>query len=187
MAPSPLLGCWQAHARGRRAQIWHRWSSRDSGLGRTKAGRLRRIVCLPTLMRNPEAASAALTSNLLNSMNRRAPQVVLRTIWRPIAGEPDPSLSFVNGRQQKARAYLKRQVLQAEAFVCLWCDGHDQGAPRRERNEVDLDPAGTQPFSIQLDADNLPRAVAISFGLPKKRMPQKGARWPRSNRFSLRL
>lgn len=89
----------------------------------------------------------------------------------PFQLNPDPSFFFASKGHRKAHAYLRYGVFQREGFIVITGEvgAGKTTLVRAVLNE--LDPNGVvaaQLVSTQLEADDLLRAVAISFGLPTK-------------------
>jgi len=86
----------------------------------------------------------------------------------PFQLSPDPSFFFASKGHRKAQAYLQYGVYQGEGFIVIT---GEVGAGKTTLVRTllrELDPGSVvaaQLVSTQLDADDLLRAVAISFGL----------------------
>lgn len=89
----------------------------------------------------------------------------------PFQLNPDPSFFFASKGHRKAHAYLQYGVFQREGFIVIT---GEVGAGKTTLARAllnELDPGGViaaQLVSTQLEADDLLRAVAMSFGLPTK-------------------
>jgi general secretion pathway protein A len=89
----------------------------------------------------------------------------------PFQLNPDPAFYFASKGHRKAFAYLQYGVFQREGFIVITGEigAGKTTLVRTLLNQIDPNSVvAAQLVSTQLDADDLLRAVAISFGLPAK-------------------